>query len=132
MKTQPQQNQPLSFQDLMGLFSMLNNQTQQGIQGVNQLQEFQQRQQEQPFRMQVLENQATAPQLLQDQREADAKLAEREMILRALGQIQSDPLGGGGGNQAAILDALKQYGFNSGVPMQQQVDPMAKWKEITQ
>lgn len=129
---QPQQNPPLSFQDLMGLFSMLNNQTQQGIQGVNQMQEFQQRQQEQPFRMQVLENQANAPQQLQDQRTAEAELAKREMILRAIGQIQANPLGGGS-NQAVILDALKQqFNYNPQVPVQSQVDPLAEWQKLTQ
>ena len=130
-RPQPQQAPPLSFQDLMGLFSMLNNQSQQGLQGVNQMQEFQQRQQEQPFRQQILQNQAQAPQMEAMQAEEKAKQDQTAMILQALGQIRPAGLGEVGGNQAAILDALQQkFGFNSQAPMTPQPDPMAKWNEL--
>lgn len=132
-RPQPQQNPPMSFQDLMGLFSMLNNQTQQGMQGVNQMQEFQQRQQENPLRLQVLQAQAEAPQLEMAQREQKAKQDQQAMILQALGQIRPTGLGETGGNQAAILDALRQqFGFNSQALMPPQTDPMAEWAKLNQ
>lgn len=120
----PQQAPPLTFQDLMGLFSMMNGQQNQGLQTVNQLQQFQnqqtenaQQQMEQPYRQQILENQARAPQVLQQRQEYQDKQAQTAMILDALRGIQPTGLGETGGNQAAILDALRQkFGFNPAAP----------------
>lgn len=121
-RQQPQQNPPLSFQDLMGLFAMMNNQTQQGIQNVNQLQEFQQRQQENPLRMQVLQNQAMAPEQ-----------AKQEMILRAASAIKAPGLYDAGGNEAATREALRQlFGFDLPPGAMPQADQMAQFQALIQ
>lgn len=113
----PQQPPPLTFQDLMGLFSMMNGQQNQGLQAVNQLQQFQNQQTEQPYRQQILENQARAPQVLQQRQAHEDEQAQTALILEALRGIKPTGLGETGGNHAAILDALRQkFGFNSAAP----------------
>jgi hypothetical protein len=131
---QPEEKKPLSFQDLMGLFSMLNNQTQQGIQGVNQIQELQQRQQEQPFRDQILQSQAELAQYDAANREEKSKMMQDELLFRALGSIRGKSPYESGGNEAYIVDALKQkFGFTPQVPMgQQQMDPTAAFNALIQ